>query len=97
MVKVYAIALAVGVVALLVVLLGGALAENVGRSQRDPGVRLGLNGKSAVGGLIGFGMGGLSAEFSPIDFSWPMSLAISAIAALLSVLWVRYAVRQYEA
>jgi hypothetical protein len=97
MVKVYAIALAVGVVALVVVLLGGALAENVGRSHRDPGVRLGINGKSAIGGLIGFGMGGLSAEFSPMDFSWPVSLAISAVAALLSVVWVRYAVRQYEA
>jgi hypothetical protein len=97
MVKVYAIALAVGIVTLLVVLFGGAVAENVGRADRDPGVRLGINGKSAIGALIGFGMGGLSAEFSPIDFSWPVSLAISAVAALLAVVWVRYAVRQYEA
>jgi hypothetical protein len=97
MVKVYAVALALGVVALLVVLLGGALAENLGRVQRDPGERLGVNGKSAIGGIIGFGMGGLSAEFSPLDFSWQLCLAISAGAALLSVFWVRYAVRQSEA
>jgi hypothetical protein len=96
MVKVYAIALALGFVALLVVLLGGALAENLGRSERDPGERWGVRGKSAVGALVGFGMGGLSAEFSPIDFPWPVSLAISLVAALLSVFWVRYAVRQLE-
>ena len=96
MVMVYATALALGVVALLVVLLGGALAENLGREERDPGERWGVRGKSVVGALVGFGMGGLSAEFSPVDFPWGVSFAISAIAALLSVLWVRYAVRQFE-
>lgn len=97
MVKVYAVALALGVVALLVVLFGGALAENLGRAERDPGEWLGVNGKSAIGGIIGFGMGGLSAEFSPLDFGWPVALAISAAAALISVIWVRYAVGQSEA
>lgn len=97
MVKVYAVALAIGVVALLVVLLGGALAENLGRAERDPGERFGLTGKSAIGGIIGFGMGGLSAEFSPLDFGWQVSLAISAAAALISVFWVRHAVGQSEA
>lgn len=94
MVKVYAVALGVGVVALIVVLFGGALAENLGRAERDPGERLGAPGKSAIGALVGFGMGGLSAEFSPLDLVWPVSLLISVAAALLSVLWVRYAVRQ---
>lgn len=97
MVKVYAVALALGVVALLVVLLGGALAENLGRPERDPGESLGVNGKSAIGAIIGFGMGGLSAEFSPLDFSWQLSLGISAAAAVVSVFWVRYAARQSEA
>lgn len=94
MVKVYSVALALGVVALIVVLFGGALAENLGRVERDPGERLGLGGKSAIGALIGFGMGGLSAEFSPLDLSWPVALLISVGAALLSVFWVRYAVRR---
>jgi uncharacterized membrane protein len=94
MVKVYAVALAVGVVAMVVVLFGGALAENLGRAERDPGERVGVNGKSAIGALIGFGMGGLSAEFSPLDLAWPVSLVISGVAALLSIFWVRYAVRQ---
>jgi uncharacterized membrane protein len=94
MVKVYSVALALGVVAMIVVLFGGALAENLGRVERDPGERFGLGGKSAIGALIGFGMGGLSAEFSPLDLSWPVALLISVGAALLSVIWVRYAVRQ---
>jgi hypothetical protein len=46
-----------------------------------------------VGALIGFGMGGMSAEFSPIDLSWQVCLLIAAAAALLSVFWVRYATR----
>lgn len=94
MVKVYAVALVIGIVGLLILILGGALAENLGR--RDPGESLGMVGKSGVGGLIGFGMGGMSAEFSPLDLSWPIALVIAIGAALLAVFWVRYAVRQYE-
>jgi hypothetical protein len=47
--------------------------------------------------MIGFGMGGLSAEFAPIDLEWPVALAIAVVAALLSIYWVRYAVAQSEA
>jgi hypothetical protein len=39
-------------------------------------------------------MGGLSAEFSPLDFGWPTSLMIAVAAAGLSILWVRYATSQ---
>lgn len=95
MVKVYAIALILGVGALLVVILGGALADDAGR--RDPGAQMGISGKTAIGCLVGFGMGGLSAEFSPLDLSWPVALSIATAAALLSVFWVRYAVGQSEA
>ncbi len=94
MVKVYAVALAVGVVGLLVMILGGAFAANVGRNDADPGRRWGLPGRSVVGALIGFGMGGMSAEFSPLDLQWPVALAIAVVAAGLSVFWVRYASRQ---
>lgn len=97
MVKVYAVALAIGIVGLLVVILGGALAENLGRGDRDPGERFGTAGKALVGALVGFGMGGMSAEFSPLDLSWQVSLLIALLATVLAVFWVRYAVRQYEA
>jgi hypothetical protein len=49
-----------------------------------------------VGAAVGFGMGGMSAEFSPLDLSWPIALVISLVAAGLSMLWVRYAVGQTE-
>lgn len=97
MVKIYAMTLAVGVVGLLVFILGGAFAENVDREDRDPGQRFGLAGKTVVGALVGFGMGGMSAEFSPLDLSWPVALLIALVAAGLAVFWVRYAVRQTEA
>lgn len=88
---VYAFSLAVGFVALLVVVMGGTLAENLGREDRDPGLRIGRGGRLIVGGVLGFGFGGMSAEFSPLDFTWPVALVIACIAALLGVLWVRYA------
>lgn len=96
MVKVYAIALAVGVVLLAVILLGGAFAANVSREDADPGERWGLAGKSIVGALLGFGMGGMSAEFAPIELAWPAALAIALVAATLSVFWVRYTTRLLE-
>jgi hypothetical protein len=94
MVKVYAITLAIGFLGLLAVILGGSFADNVGRPDQNPGERLGSRGKMAVGALVGFGMGGMSAEFSPLDLSWSVSLLIAVVAALLSVFWVRYAVAQ---
>ena len=97
MVKVYAAVLALGVVGLLVMILGGALAANIGREDADPGRRWGLGGRSIVGVLVGFGMGGMSAEFSPLDLEWPVALAIALVAAGLSAFWVRYASRQPEA
>lgn len=97
MVTVYAIVLALGVIGLLVQVMGGALAENLGHEDRDPGVRFGLRGKQVVAAAIGFGMGGISAEFAPIDISWPFALLIAVVAAVLAVLWVRYAVGQADA
>lgn len=96
MIKVYAITLAVGILGLITVIFGGALAENVGHPERDPGALLGTKGKMTVGALVGFGMGGMSAEFSPLDFTWQVSLVLAVLAAGLSALWVRYSVRQAE-
>ena len=96
MVKVYAVTLVAGIVGLLVMILGGALAENLGRDGRDPGVRFGLAGKTAVGAAVGFGMGGMSAEFSPLDLSWQIALVIALVAAALSMVWVRYSAAPSE-
>jgi hypothetical protein len=89
-IKVYAIALAVGVVGLIVVILGGALAENLNRPKRDPGARVGAKGLMALGAVLGFGMGGMASEFSPLGFGWQISLVIAIAAAGLSAGWVRY-------
>ncbi|MEX1038520.1 MAG: hypothetical protein WDZ96_06675 [Acidimicrobiia bacterium] len=91
MVIVYALMLALGFVAVLVIVMGGALAENLKRDDRDPGARLGLRGRLGVGAVLGFGIGGMAAEFSPLDFSWPVALIIAIIAGFIGVLWVRYA------
>ena len=96
MIKGYAVCLAVGVVGLIVAIFGAALAENLGRPGLDPGERFGLRAKLVVGGLAGFGMGGMSAEFSPFDLNWQISLLIAFLAAGLSVYWVRFAVAQAE-
>ena len=87
MVKVYSISLALGVVGLLIVILGGALVDGSGYDQRDPNRRLGASGRAGIGGLVGFGMGGLSAEFSTLDLSWPGALAIAFVGLIAGGLW----------
>ena len=96
MVTAYAISLVAGLVALAIVVIGGLLASSTGREGSDPGRRIGATGNAVIGGAVGFGMAGLSAEFSPLDLDWGVSLAIATIAAALSVFWVRLAVRQAE-
>jgi hypothetical protein len=97
MIKVYAVALTIGVIGLIVVILGGALAENLGRPDRDPGARLGDRGRMGLGGLLGFGMGGMASEFSPLGFGWQVSLLIAMGAAAVSAFWVRYSLRRSQA
>jgi drug/metabolite transporter (DMT)-like permease len=91
MVKIYAICLALGVVGLLVVVLGGALAENVGRPERDPGRRMGVVGRALIGGLLGFGMAGMSAEFSISDLSWQTALLLAVAGGGAGAVWAWYA------
>lgn len=91
MIKVYAITLVVGVIGLLIAIFGGALAESLNRPGIDPGRRMGLWGRAAAGALVGFGLGGLSAEFSPLDLTWPVGLAVAIVAAGLAAYWVRFA------
>ncbi len=90
MVKVYAIVLAIGFVGLLVIIMGGSLAENLNRPEKDPSRVLGTGGRVAVAAAVGFGMGGMSAEFSPLDFTWQGALAIAVFAAVVSAIWARF-------
>ena len=90
MVKVYAIALVVGLLGLLVVILGGSLAENLGREDTDPGRKLGRPGRAVIGGLVGFGMAGLSAEFSPLGLEWSSSVLLALVGAAAGALWGFY-------
>jgi hypothetical protein len=97
MIKVYAVALSIGVIGLIIVILGGALAENLGRPDRDPGALLGETGRIGLGAILGFGMGGMAAEFSPLGLGWQVSLVIALGATVVSALWVRYSMRRSEA
>jgi hypothetical protein len=91
MVIVYSVILALGFVAVVVIVMGGTLAENLKRDDGDPGARIGPRGRLLVGGFLGFGIGGMAAEFSPLDISWPVALAIAVFAGFVGALWVRYA------
>ncbi|MFZ0627441.1 MAG: hypothetical protein WA726_06425 [Acidimicrobiia bacterium] len=93
MIKVYAISVVLGVLALVVVIFGGAIAANVGRAGREPGAAIGLLGRIVVGCVLGFGMGGLSAEFSTMDLSWASSLVFALLGAALGGLWAWWATR----
>ena len=95
MVKVYAVALIVGIVGLLVIIFGAALRDpGGGNASTEP--PLGMGGTMAVAGLIAFGMGGLSAEYAPIDMGWPVGLALAIVAGLGGSLWARYARRSAQ-
>jgi peptidoglycan/LPS O-acetylase OafA/YrhL len=84
MIKVYAVALVLGVVALIGVVIRTTLTDKA----LDERWRL------VLGAVLGFAMGGMAAEYSPLDISWPVALAIAAVAAAGAVVWVRYATRQ---
>ncbi len=84
MIKVYAIALALGVAALVGVILWSSLPD-----KAVPEVRV----RMALGAILGFGMGGMAAEYSPLDLSWPVALGLAVLAAVAAVAWVRYSTR----
>lgn len=87
MVKVYAIVLGAGVVILIAWIFAAYLGGNVAAWKRfDPEERLGKPGRRVVAGLVGFGLAGMSAEFSPYDLSWPVGL-ILAITGGLAMAW----------
>jgi MFS family permease len=91
MVKVYALFAVVGFIGVAIVVFGGALADNLGRTERDPQRAIGEAGRLSLGAVLGFGIGGLAAEFSPLDLSWQIALLLALVGSGLGVVWVRYA------
>jgi hypothetical protein len=98
MVKVYAVALALGVLALLGWIGARALAVNVPSwTNADPEKRLGVAGRSVVSGLVGFGLAGMSAEFSPRDLSWPIALGLAVLGGAAAVWYAGWVDRRNRA
>ena len=81
MVAVYAIVLVVGVTALIAWIFTHAFAENSETSRFDPEERFGIAGRRVVAALVGFGMAGMSAEFSPRDLGWQLALVLAIAGA----------------
>ena len=86
MIKVYAVVLILGIVALIVWIFTTVLAGNLGRAGLDPEARFGVPGRRVVASAVGFGMAGMSAEYSPLDISWPVAL-ILALAGAAAAAW----------
>lgn len=86
MVKVYATVLVVGIVSLIGWIFARSLALNVEKASFDPELRLGVPGRRVVAAMVGFGMAGMSAEFSPRDISWPLALVL-ALAGAAAAAW----------
>ncbi len=73
MTAVYAVALVTGFVLILLWVAAVAVAESVpGWEGVDPERKVGRRGRLAIAGLIGFGLGGMSATFA----GWPVSAAV---------------------
>lgn len=94
MVKVYAVVLVVGVAALLVWIMSRALAQNLERPGMDPEEHWGISGRRVVAFLVGFGMGGMSAEFSPRDLSWPLALVLAMLGGLVAAWYAGWVDRE---
>ncbi len=81
MVKVYAVVLSLGLVVLIGWIVLRALAVNIDRATIDPEERFGIGGRRVVAALVGFGMAGMSAEFSPRGITWPFALGLAVLGA----------------
>lgn len=87
MIPVYAISLVAGAVALIAWIFARSYAVNVGRTDIDPEVRLCVAGRRVVAGLVGFGMAGMSAEFSPLDIPTAVAVGLALAGAAAAVWW----------
>lgn len=72
MIPVYAIGILLGAIALIAWIATGLVAGDVtGKAHLDPETRYGSAGRYVVAGVLGFGLGGMSASFA----GWPSILA----------------------
>lgn len=89
MVPIYALATAVGLVALLAWIALTVFANTVaGSVARDPERRFGPTGRLAVAAVFGFGMAGMSASFA--GWPWLAALAAALAGAIGAGLVARY-------
>lgn len=89
MIPVYAVAVVLGVVALLGWVILGLMAAAVdGKEGLDPEARYGEPGRFVVAGVLGFGLGGMSSSFG----GWPSGAAVVAAVggALLMIAAARF-------
>jgi hypothetical protein len=90
-VKVYAVSLTLGVFGLVAWIFSVYVGSE--REHLDPDRRFGLTGRRVVAALVGLGIAGLSAEFSPRDFSWPVSLILALVGATVAAWYAGWAAR----
>lgn len=86
MIAVYAVVLAAGVLGLIAWIFARTYAVSTERASIDPEVRWGVGGRRVLAGLVGFGMAGMSAEFSPRGIAWPLALVL-AFAGAAAAAW----------
>ncbi len=86
MVWIYAITLALGLLALLVWIVGVAVGAWVdGWEFADPERRFGETGRSTTAAVVGFGMGGMSATFAGWNPVLAAAAALVGAAAMVAV------------
>lgn len=95
-VKVYAVVLVIAVGALLAWIMARAFSVNIDRPSLDPEARFGVPGRRVVAAMVGFGMAGMSAEFSPRDISWPWALVLAVIGAAAAAWYAGWVDRDDE-
>lgn len=79
MTALYSLALFAAALALVAWVVAAVAAANPESRLPDPDVRFGLRGRSVVAGVLGFGLGGLSATFA--GWSTPMALVAGLAGA----------------
>lgn len=95
-VKVYALLLVVGIVLLLAWIIARTFAVNISRPSLDPEKRFGLGGRRVVAALVGAGMGGMAAEFSPLGIPWPVALGLALAGAVAAAWYAGWTSRDHE-